>query len=94
MIALILGWPAIKWALDNWRLVLILLAIVAVLAFGGYERVKGYSAGNTAAITKITKANQEEARRAQAAAKNVDDCYAAGGSWDRARGLCDDAAGQ
>ena len=87
-----LAFPLIKWALAHWRFALVILVIVATVIFGGYERVKGYRAGSTAAVEKIEKANTEEMRRAHAAAKTVDDCDAAGGAWDRDLGVCDNSA--
>ncbi len=47
-----------------------------------------YEAGKAAATQTINDANQKAKDKADAGIKNVDDCFAAGGAWDRARGVC------
>lgn len=84
----------LDFALKNWRALAVAVGVIALIAFGSYERLKGYSAGKTAAVEKIEKANELENARATSAAKTVDDCFAAGGDWDRAAGVCKPAAGQ
>ena len=47
-----------------------------------------YEAGKAEAIKTITEANQKAKDKADAGIQNVDDCYARGGDWNRARGVC------
>ena len=79
---------SIDLLIKHWRAAAIVGGVLALLGFGAHERLKGYQQGKTSAITKIEKANDEEMRRATSAAKTVDDCYSAGGDWDRELGLC------
>ena len=87
-----LAFLSIDMLVKHWRAVAIIGCCLALIGIGAYERVKGYEQGKTSAITKIEKANDEEMRRATSAAKTVDDCYSAGGDWDRQLGLCKPAA--
>ncbi len=83
-----------EFVLKNWRVFLALTILAALAGALGYERIEGRHEGEAAVTQKIENANAEEMRRAQAAAKTVDDCVAAGGDWNRDRGVCDPAAGQ
>jgi hypothetical protein len=47
-----------------------------------------YEAGKATATQTITDANQQAKDKADAGIQNVDDCYARGGDWNRARGVC------
>jgi hypothetical protein len=47
-----------------------------------------YEAGKATATQTITDANQQAKDKADAGIQNVDDCYARGGTWNRARGVC------
>jgi hypothetical protein len=47
-----------------------------------------YEAGKATATQTIIEANQKAKDKADAAIQNVDDCYARGGDWSRARGVC------
>ena len=47
-----------------------------------------YEAGKATATQTITDANQKAKDKADAAIQNVDDCFSAGGTWNRARGVC------
>ena len=47
-----------------------------------------YDAGKGDATQTIIEANQKARDKADAAIKTVDDCFAAGGAWDRARVVC------
>jgi hypothetical protein len=47
-----------------------------------------YEAGKATATQTITDANQKAKDKADAGIQNVDDCYARGGDWNRARGVC------
>lgn len=65
-------------------------AIFAVLAAtGGYIHYTSYRAGSAAATKEISDANRASEKRAANSASAVDRCYDAGGTWDRAHGLCD-----
>ncbi len=83
---------SLRFVAKNWRAILVIGGVLAVLAFGAQERLKGYSQGKAAATQQIEKANDQEMRRAASAAKTVEDCAAAGGDWDRGRGMCIAAA--
>jgi hypothetical protein len=78
----------------GWRvgLVAVLVALAASAAL--YERHVLIVEGEQKAIEQQEKANAEEAKRAAAGAKNVDDCYSAGGTWDRDSGVCTPATGK
>jgi len=84
----------LELGLKYWRVCLVALVVLAVAAGLTYERVTGYEQGKDAAVQTIDKANDEEMQRAQAAAKTVDDCVAAGGVWNRDVGVCNHATGQ
>ena len=47
-----------------------------------------YEAGKATATQTIIEANQKAKDKADAGIQNVDDCYARGGDWNRARGVC------
>jgi len=47
-----------------------------------------YEAGKATATQTITDANQKAKDKADVGIQNVDDCYARGGAWSRARGVC------
>ena len=83
---------SLSFVAKNWRAILIIGGILAIVAFGAHERLKGYSQGKTAATQQIEKANDLEMRRATSAAKTVEDCAATGGDWDRGNGVCVPAA--
>jgi uncharacterized protein (UPF0333 family) len=84
----------LAWALDHWRLSLLVLFIAALVGGGVYIRVTSYHQGEAAAVQTVKDANDVAQQRAQAAAQSVDDCYAAGGNWDRDRGVCLPDAGR
>lgn len=46
------------------------------------------------AIQDVEDANRKSERKAAQGQSAVDDCYRDGGTWNRARGVCDHAAGQ
>jgi hypothetical protein len=66
--------------------------VLAGLAAGGVYHWRAtsaaYEAGVAAATRTIIEANQKARDQADAAIKTVDDCFAAGGAWNRARGVC------
>ena len=80
--------PIISFVFNNWRLVLTGAGVAAALVWLGVEHHKVYVEGETAAIQKVEKRNAQELSTADAAQKLVDDCYAAGGTWNRSDGLC------
>ena len=82
------GLALVDLVVKNWKAALVAAAIALTLWTGAFLYEKGVHKGEAAVTQKITKANAEEMRRAQAAAKTVDDCAAAGGDWDRDVGLC------
>jgi hypothetical protein len=47
-----------------------------------------YEAGKATATQTITDANQKAKDKADAGIQSVDDCFNAGGDWNRARGVC------
>lgn len=47
-----------------------------------------YEAGKATATQTITDANQKAKDKADAAIQDVDSCFAAGGDWNRAGGVC------
>jgi hypothetical protein len=66
--------------------------VAGVLAAAGLYHWRAtnaaYEAGKAEAIKTITDANQKAKDKADAGIQNVDDCFAAGGDWSRARGVC------
>ena len=77
-----------------WRWGALLALAAAAAGFWAYERDKFYVEGRDAALEQVERANEEADHRAAGGQAAVDACYAGGGAWDRARGLCDHAAGQ
>lgn len=84
------------FVLSNWRALIVALALAAVVAAGLYERHALIVQGEQDALRKVEKANAQSQTGAARAAKNVDDCFAAGGAWNRDSGECvpNDAAGK
>jgi hypothetical protein len=66
--------------------------VAGVLAVAGLYHWRAtnaaYEAGKAEAIKTITDANQKVKDKADAGIKDVEDCYARGGDWNRARGVC------
>jgi hypothetical protein len=66
--------------------------VAGVLAAAGLYHWRAtnaaYEAGKATATQTITDANQQAKDKADAGIQNVDDCYARGGDWNRARGVC------
>jgi hypothetical protein len=66
--------------------------VAGVLAVAGLYHWRAtnaaYEAGKATATQTITDANQKAKDKADAGIQNVDDCFAAGGAWSRARGVC------
>lgn len=74
--------------LGNWKLFLYGAIIAGVTGWGAYKWHEQYVRGEAAAIEQVEKANAESMAKAVAAAHTVDACFSAGGTWDRAAGLC------
>jgi hypothetical protein len=66
--------------------------VAGVLAAAGLYHWRAtsaaYEAGKATATETIRDANQKAKDKADAGIQNVDDCYARGGDWNRARGVC------
>jgi len=66
--------------------------VAGVLAAAGLYHWRAtsaaYEAGKATATQTIIDANQKAKDQADAGIQNVDDCYARGGDWNRARGVC------
>jgi len=66
--------------------------VAGVLAAAGLYHWRAtnaaYEAGKATATETIRDANQKVKDKADAGIQNVDDCYARGGDWNRARGVC------
>jgi hypothetical protein len=65
---------------------------LALVAFGVYERHKLIVEGEQIAIEKVNKANAAAAAKAKEGQDDVANCYDAGGTWLRDRGVCDTSA--
>lgn len=66
--------------------------VAGVLAFAAvyhWQAVRAaHEAGKAEAIQTIKAANEAAKGKADEGIQNVDDCFAAGGAWSRARGVC------
>jgi len=66
--------------------------VAGVLAAAGLYHWRAtnaaYEAGKAEATQTIIEANQKAKDKADAAIQDVDSCFAAGGAWSRARGVC------
>jgi hypothetical protein len=67
-------------------------AVAGVLVAAGLYHWRAtsaaYQAGKADATQTINAANDAAKDRADAGIKDVDTCFAAGGAWSRARGVC------
>lgn len=77
----------------TWRIGAAAAAIAIALGWFAWYRHSLIVEGEQTAITKIENSNRESERKANEGQTTVDDCYAAGREWDRALGVCRDAAG-
>ena len=84
----------IPFVLKNWRYFALGAAALAAFAWFEVEQHKAYTEGQQAAVQQVEKANVRSQQLADRAAKNVDDCFARGGDWDRAHGVCHFTAGK
>ena len=78
--------------LSNWKLFLYGGLIAGVVGYALYYRHELIVQGEQRALEQVKDANDAERDHAVAAAKNVDDCYTAGGVWDRDVGVCNHPA--
>jgi hypothetical protein len=66
--------------------------VAGVLAAAGLYHWRAtnaaYEAGKATATQTIRDANQKAKDKADEGIQNVDDCFNAGGDWNRARGVC------
>jgi hypothetical protein len=62
--------------------------VAGAAGFLAYEHHKVYDEGYAAAITDIQTANAKSQAEAAKGQKNVEDCFTAGGNWDRDNGVC------
>ena len=67
---------------------LILGALAGGLGWLAWERHELIMQGEAQERQQMEQANDKEMARAVAAARNVDECFTARGTWDRDRGLC------
>ncbi|MCO5157890.1 MAG: hypothetical protein M9945_14270 [Aquamicrobium sp.] len=70
---------------------LLLLASVLAISWTVHTLREG---ARLEAIQDVEDANRKSEGMAAGGQADVDRCHGAGGRWDRARGVCDDAAGQ
>lgn len=80
------------WSLIPWRVWLYAGLVVAALGVVAYYHHSWYDQGYDAEKAKIEAANKKANDDALTDQKNVDACYAAGGDWNRDRGVCDHPA--
>jgi hypothetical protein len=78
----------IPFVLTYWRTLLLVAFFAAVAAAGLHYRHQLIVEGEQKALQQVEDANAKASTEAQSAAKNVDDCFVAGGTWDRSRGEC------
>ena len=78
----------IPFFLSNWKAVLIAGFVAGGLAWLAWERHELILQGEHQAQQEIIDANDKAMALAISAAHTVDACFAAGGTWDRAAGLC------
>jgi hypothetical protein len=62
--------------------------LVAAGLYHWHATSAAYQAGKAAATQTIIEANQKAKDKADAAIQNVDACFEAGGTWNRAKGVC------
>lgn len=60
--------------------------LLSLVIGGGYALIR--QGGVVSERQRIERANDVSQERAANAAKNVDECSAAGGNWDRVHGVC------
>lgn len=76
--ARLIPWQA--WALAG--------VLIAASVYHWRATSAAYERGKADATLSITNANRQSQERAHEGHQDVDSCFAAGGSWNRSRGLC------
>lgn len=76
-------WSFLKSPLG--RTAIFAVAVVAAVAWISYSV---YTAGQRDAIGNVKRQDEKAVSNADEARRNVDDCYAGGGMWDRYTGKC------
>ena len=83
----------VPFLISNWRMVGVVVIGAGILAAGLTYRHALIVEGEQKALQKVEDANAQSNAAAAKAAKTVDDCFNAGGTWDRDSGVCSPAAG-
>ncbi len=65
--------------------------ILAMVGYGVYEYNHLIEKGKQEVLTQINQANTEARAKAEKGVSDVANCYENGSTWDRARGMCDNA---
>lgn len=89
MVAIVLG----LLARVPWQAWLVAGVLASAGAFHLYATNAAYRAGRAETIKAITDANNAAKGKANEGIKDVDACFAAGGYWNRDRGVCIPAGG-
>lgn len=71
-----------------WRAWLVGAVVAGALGTVVYFHHEWIAEGYNKAIGAITDANNAEKKKADQGQQTVDDCYNAGGTWDRSNGVC------
>ena len=79
---------------NNWKWVLLAGGIAAATGWLAWERHELIGQGVQQEIQTMEKANAQSEKSATAGSDAVDGCFATGGDWDRANGVCTHAAGK
>ena len=80
----LLGWAKLV-PLKAWLALFIVLAVITALLVARYDWI---IQGRNAALETINQANQKAKDNAAQGSDAVERCYALGGIWDRAGGVC------
>jgi hypothetical protein len=80
LLALVRAVPLTAWIVAG--------VLVAAGLYHWHATSAAYQAGKAAATETIKAANEAAKDKADEAIQDVDSCFAAGGAWSRARGVC------
>lgn len=80
LLALVRAVPLTAWIVAG--------VLVAAGLYHWHATSAAYQAGKAAATETIKAANEAAKDKADAAIQNVDACFEAGGTWNRAKGVC------